>query len=163
MNRGSERFHEINAELGALHDRKQQDYGRPDDPFANVRATEDWSIPAWVGAMIRLNDKVVRLKSYRANGSLANEGVEDSMRDIAVYAIIALVLFEQDAEKLAWPDGRPEDIIKPDEQPSPLRPQWPPMDHPFPTTTDGRELLARAQEVRHVRDSRDSSQLVHAE
>src|SRR5690242_20476207 len=37
----SQRFHDILAELGELHDRKQADYGRGDDPFANVRASEE--------------------------------------------------------------------------------------------------------------------------
>lgn len=93
---GSERFHEILAELGRLHDRKQADYGTDADPFANVRASTEWGIPAWVGAMIRLNDKVRRLQSLSRKGYLANEPAEDSLRDIAVYAIIALVLLESD-------------------------------------------------------------------
>ncbi len=95
----SRRFHELLTELGELHDRKQADYGRDDDPFANVRSTERWGMPAWIGAMMRANDKVHRLQSYALNGNLANEGVEDSLRDIAVYAVIALVLFEQDRDR----------------------------------------------------------------
>jgi hypothetical protein len=92
----SARFHEILRELADLHDRKQADYGRGDDPFANVRASGEWNVPAWVGAMIRLNDKVRRLQSLALKGSLKNEAAEDSMRDIAVYAIISLVLYEQE-------------------------------------------------------------------
>ena len=91
----SARFHELLAESGELHDRKQADYGRGDDPFANVRSSEDWGVPGWVGAMVRLNDKVKRLQNLVANGKLENESAEDSLRDIAVYALIALVLFEQ--------------------------------------------------------------------
>ena len=95
----SERFHQILKELGDLHDKKQLDYGRGNDPFANVRASLDWGVPAWVGAMIRLNDKVKRLQSFSIKGSLANEGVEDSLRDISVYAAIALVLYEEESKK----------------------------------------------------------------
>jgi hypothetical protein len=94
----SARFHEILQEAGELHDRKQADYGRGDDPFANVRASGEWGVSPWVGAMIRLNDKVRRLQSLVANGKLENESAEDSLRDIAVYAIIALVLFEQERD-----------------------------------------------------------------
>ena len=94
----SARFHEILAELAELHDRKQADYGRGDDPFANVRASEEWSVRPWVGALIRLNDKVRRLQTLAGKGTLANEATEDSMRDIAVYAVIALVLYEQEEE-----------------------------------------------------------------
>ena len=91
----SDRFHELLRELGDLHDQKQADYGKDDDPFANVRASQEWGVQPWVGAMIRLTDKVRRLQRYAEKGSLANEGVEDSLKDISVYALIALVLWEQ--------------------------------------------------------------------
>jgi hypothetical protein len=91
----SARFHEILAECGVMHDVKQADYGTDEDPFANVRATEEFGIDAWIGAVIRLADKVQRLKSMVRNGSLKNESVEDSLTDIAVYAIIGRVLWEE--------------------------------------------------------------------
>lgn len=94
----SQRFHQILTELGELHDRKQQDYGRDSDPFANVRGSEDWGMPAWVGAMVRATDKVRRLQTYARKGELANESVEDAFMDLAVYAVIAMVLWEQDQE-----------------------------------------------------------------
>lgn len=92
---GSKRFHEILKVMGELHDKKQKDYGTPADPFANVRASTDFGIPAWVGCMVRANDKIVRLKTYAKTGNLSNEGVEDSFMDLAVYAIIGLCLFEE--------------------------------------------------------------------
>lgn len=92
----SARFHEFLKEAGDLHDLKQTDYGRGDDPFANVRASEEWNIEGWKGAMIRLNDKVRRLQNLCKNGSLNNEAAEDSFMDIAVYALIARVLYEQE-------------------------------------------------------------------
>jgi hypothetical protein len=95
---GSARFHEILKGLGELHDQKQADYGRDNDPFANVRGSEEWGVDPWIGAMVRANDKVRRLQSFIANGELKNESVEDSLRDLAVYAIIALVLFEERSE-----------------------------------------------------------------
>ena len=95
MDKGAVRFHEILRELGDLHDSKGADYGRDGDSFANIRASEEWGIPAWVGAMVRATDKVRRLQRFAQRGSLMNEGAEDSLRDIAVYAIIALVLLEE--------------------------------------------------------------------
>jgi hypothetical protein len=91
----SAKFHTILTELGALHDRKQADYGRDADPFANVRASAEWGLQPWVGAMVRLHDKVRRLQKVAQGGSLANEGVIDSLNDIAVYAVIARVLYEE--------------------------------------------------------------------
>lgn len=92
----SERFHELLKVAGETHDRKQADYGRGNDPFANVRASEDWGVSGWVGALIRLNDKVKRLQSLSQKGYLANESAFDSLMDIAVYALIAYVLLEQE-------------------------------------------------------------------
>lgn len=90
----SQRFHEILHELGELHDRKQQDYGREGDPFANIRASQDWGIRPVVGALLRMNDKVRRLQSWVCTGHLANEGAIDSLNDIPVYAIIARIEHE---------------------------------------------------------------------
>jgi hypothetical protein len=91
----SARFHELLAEAGETHDRKQADYGKGDDPFANVRSSEQWGVDGWVGAMVRLNDKVNRLQALRTKGHLVNEAAKDSFMDIAVYALIAFVLYEQ--------------------------------------------------------------------
>jgi len=86
-------FYSLLVECAELHHAKQQDYGTDADPFANIRASEDWGIPAWKGALMRGGgDKVSRLKTYARTGQLACEGVEDSMKDLAVYALIALVL-----------------------------------------------------------------------
>lgn len=91
----SEAFHAVLREWGGLHDRKQRDYGIATDPFHNVRASEEWGIEPWIGAMNRLCDKIRRLQTYARTGSLANEGVLDSLNDIGVYAGIARVLFEE--------------------------------------------------------------------
>jgi len=94
-NTTSLRFYEILKELGELHDKKQADYGREHDPFANVRASEDWGMEPWVGCMIRANDKLRRLQTFARKGVLVNESVADSFRDLAVYAVIGLCLFEE--------------------------------------------------------------------
>lgn len=103
----SQRFHDILLALGELHDRKQADYGRGDDPFANVRGSTEWGMPGWVGAMVRAQDKTRRLQQYARTAKLENEGVADSFMDLAVYAIIAMVLWEQDQrdedERMARP------------------------------------------------------------
>ena len=89
-------FSEVLAEMQAMHDKKSQDYGVQADPFANVRASEDFGIPGWLGTIVRLNDKITRIKSFAKNGSLANESLRDSLIDIAVYAAIAVALYDQE-------------------------------------------------------------------
>jgi len=90
-------FMSVINEIIELHEKKQNDYGRTDlgDPFANVRASEDFNIPGWLGAVIRANDKVRRIQKFARSETLVNESVEDSLMDAAVYFIIALCLFRE--------------------------------------------------------------------
>lgn len=97
MSAGDPRFHALLNEIARLHDQKQQDYGTDNDPFANVRSSADFGVAPWIGALIRLHDKITRLKSFASRGSLANESAEDSMMDIAVYALIALILYREES------------------------------------------------------------------
>ena len=76
---------------------KSQGYGTNDDPLANVRGSTEWGVPGWQGAMIRAQDKIRRLQAYAVRGELPYESVEDAFKDLASYAIIGLVLFEQEA------------------------------------------------------------------
>lgn len=92
---GDPEFEKIIGEVLAMHRRKGADYGTDEDFFANVTQSQLWGIEPWVGAMLRLNDKVIRLQQAATRGSLANEGIEDSMLDIATYSIIALCLFRR--------------------------------------------------------------------
>jgi len=82
-------------EMRELHVRKAADYGRGEDPLANCRGSREFGVPPWIGTMIRAMDKVHRIKSFVANGSLKNESVEDSLKDLAAYALIALVLYRE--------------------------------------------------------------------
>jgi hypothetical protein len=91
----SRKFYDHLISAGLLHAKKQRDYGKSDDPFANVRSTAEFGVEGWVGAMIRLNDKVKRLQALARNGELHNESAIDSFMDIAVYALIARVLYEE--------------------------------------------------------------------
>lgn len=93
--RGDPRFWAVLKRLGDLHDLKQEDYGSEHDPFANVRASELFGIPAWVGGLVRANDKMHRLQQFAQRGALANESAEDSLLDLAVYAVIAYILYEE--------------------------------------------------------------------
>ncbi len=92
----SKRIHEILFEWGKLHDLKSMDYGRDDDPFANVRSSTEYGVAAWIGALIRAGDKDIRLKTYALKRKLQNESVEDSFDDRGVYTAIAKVLWEEE-------------------------------------------------------------------
>jgi hypothetical protein len=98
---GSADFHALLQTIGELHDRKQLDYGKDDDPFANVRSAEQWGVKSSLGACIRIGDKVARLQTFHRTGVLANESVEDAYQDLAVYALIALCLHREEVAAAA--------------------------------------------------------------
>jgi len=100
MSKGDPRFLAILDEMKEIHVRKSADYGDQTDPLANVRASADWGISPWVGTMIRATDKIIRLQSLLTNGKLENESARDSLIDLASYAIIALILMEEEKEKV---------------------------------------------------------------
>ena len=108
---GDPRLHALLAEIGELHDRKQQDYGRTGDPFANVRASEDFGVTGWIGTMIRANDKMRRVQSMALKGSLQNESLEDSLMDLAVYSLIAIILYRESTAI----DEEDETLVSPEE------------------------------------------------
>jgi hypothetical protein len=93
--KGDPRFHALLQELGELHNKKSADYGLGTDFLANVRASEEFGVPAWKGAVLRMNDKITRIKSSCMKGKLENESMEGSLKDIAAYSLIALLLWRE--------------------------------------------------------------------
>ncbi len=94
----SERFKAILKRISDTHDKKQADYGTSEDPFANISASTEFGIEPWVGTVLRMNDKMTRIRSFIKNGTLKNESIQDSLLDICVYAAIALVKYEESVE-----------------------------------------------------------------
>lgn len=95
---GDPRFHALLAEMGELHARKARDYGANQDPLANLRRSAVFGIPPWKATLVRMGDKVQRLQAYCVNGSLANEGVEDTLMDLAAYSLLALILHREEKQ-----------------------------------------------------------------
>lgn len=100
MSQGNPEFRKILDQMWEMHCRKADDYGSDEDSLANVRGSVEYGIPSWMGAMLRANDKVHRIKRYAKKGKLSNEGVEDSFLDLAAYAVLALVLFREERASL---------------------------------------------------------------
>jgi hypothetical protein len=97
---GSLAFMEVLEELRATHLKKSQDYGDPADALANIRSGASLvGVEPWRGCLIRVADKIQRIKSFCRDGSLANEGFEDALLDLASYAVIALVMFREEQNK----------------------------------------------------------------
>jgi hypothetical protein len=93
---GSREFVAVLDELKALHLKKTLDYGVDEDALANIRQSADVvNMPAWAGCVIRMSDKMHRLKAFFRRGKTEFDGVEDTLKDLACYAAIALVLYRE--------------------------------------------------------------------
>ena len=93
---GSREFLDVLDELRQLHVRKALDYGVDEDALSNIRSSADVvNMPAWAGCILRISDKMHRLKAFFRRGRCEFDGVEDTLKDIACYAAIALVLHRE--------------------------------------------------------------------
>lgn len=82
--------------------KKRVDYAPASDPFANLRRCEKLAcpacgekIPAWLGAMIRLEDKLSRLATLAGKGgvgAVSDESLVDTAVDAVNYIVITLCL-----------------------------------------------------------------------
>jgi hypothetical protein len=96
---GSREFLDVLDELRTLHLRKTMDYGVDEDALSNIRSSADVvNMPAWAGCILRISDKMHRLKAFFRRGRCEFDGVEDTLKDIACYAAIALVLHREQLE-----------------------------------------------------------------
>ena len=80
--------------------RKNADYcGGSHDPFANFRISSVFGIHPALGIMMRMTDKMQRIKAFVANGSLAvkAETFEDACDDLVNYSILLKGLLRSDS------------------------------------------------------------------
>lgn len=92
---GMKRFREITEEMYNLHKKKNHDYAAK-DYLANITASEAFGIDPMIAIVVRLIDKTSRIASFCEQGVLCvkNEKVEDTLTDIAVYAVLARIIYE---------------------------------------------------------------------
>ena len=97
---GSLPFLELLEEVRQLHLSKSQDYGSESDPLANIRQGAEFvGIEPWRACLVRVADKVQRLKTYCRTGRLVHEGVRDTLLDLSAYSLLAIVLFDEGAKR----------------------------------------------------------------
>lgn len=88
-----EKQREIFERMITLSNAKGHDYGEIEDSLYNLRMFGVY------GIVVRLHDKMCRLKSLMQNGSYAVKGetIEDTFIDIANYCMLALILAEEES------------------------------------------------------------------
>lgn len=95
-------------DIVAMNRRKRRDYALDTDPLSNFMQTADaMGLEGFTpveAAEFNVVQKEVRLRALRANGRMddpANESVEDTLLDRAVYAVLVLALWRRRAAVLS--------------------------------------------------------------
>ena len=107
-------------ELLALHEdtsakcrdimrRKNNDYTggqATDDPFANFNMSSAFGVHPALGVVLRIGDKLQRIRSFANDGSLqvSGETIDDACEDIVNYAIIIKGIFRAEAAQCSSED-----------------------------------------------------------
>jgi len=101
-------FEAVLIDMVRLNRRKRRDYALDTSPFSNFDTSAAGmgmkGFGAVEAAIFNVNQKLARLRSLRANGRMddpANETVEDTYLDLAIYAAIALAIYRYPEGKVA--------------------------------------------------------------
>jgi len=79
---------EIYESGSAIMRQKNHDYrGGTGDPYANFRGSTNLGIDPIVGILLRVQDKIMRIKTFAEKGTLKveGEGVKDALIDVTNY------------------------------------------------------------------------------
>lgn len=96
----NKRFLELLDELKSVHVAKSAGYAGKDNPdaFANFRLSNTFGVSAFKGCLVRMADKFTRVGNLIRDSSndMVGESVKDNLLDLASYALIAYVLYEEE-------------------------------------------------------------------
>jgi hypothetical protein len=88
--------------------KKNADYsGGTGDPYANFRISEMFGIHPVMGIVLRMTDKLQRIRAFTKNGVLAveSESVDDAADDLVNYAILIKGLLREERARVVTPDN----------------------------------------------------------
>jgi hypothetical protein len=90
---------ELTNKARKLMANKNHDYrGGSGDPYANFRSAPQLGITPVQGILLRMNDKMMRVKTFDEKGELQvkDEGLEDALIDIINYAVLIGGLIQEE-------------------------------------------------------------------
>lgn len=75
--------------------KKNQDYGNPSNPWLNFEMARLVGVPIERAILIRMSDKLARVSNLlEKEPSVAEEKIEDSLLDLANYAVILMAYLD---------------------------------------------------------------------
>lgn len=94
----SQRYLQLLDEMKDLHIRKNAGYaGDSPDPWANFRMSESFGVSAFLGVLVRMSDKYIRITNLvkNPNNEKVGESIKDTLFDLAAYSLIAIAILEE--------------------------------------------------------------------
>jgi hypothetical protein len=105
----SPRFIQLLREIEVLHNKKNAGYAGADetDPFKNFKFSSILGVSPFKGCLVRMSDKFIRVANLtRCPASeQVGENIKDTLMDLAVYALIAICLYEDQCASGEIPEG----------------------------------------------------------
>lgn len=105
---GDPTYLQLLEEMKSLHIRKNAGYsGESPDRWANFRLAESFGVSTFLGVMVRMSDKWIRITNLVKNPSLdkVGEAIEDTLMDLASYSLIAVCILKEAKLKENKNDG----------------------------------------------------------
>jgi hypothetical protein len=89
------KFHALLEEVATLSDAKNHDYAHEADPLSNFRQATQFGLTPLQGVFVRMGDKYARLSQLASGKVPKNESMRDTLIDLAVYSLIAVLLLDE--------------------------------------------------------------------
>lgn len=95
----SKKYLELLEKMEALHIAKNSGYAGSEnpDPWANFRMAEAFGVSPFLGCLVRMSDKYIRVTNLirKPSDEKVGESVKDTLMDLAAYALIAYCLLDE--------------------------------------------------------------------
>lgn len=98
ISNGDPTYLQLLEDMKSLHIKKNAGYsGDSQDRWANFRLAETLGVSTFLGVMVRMSDKWIRITNLVKNPSFdkVGEAIEDTLMDLASYALIAICILKE--------------------------------------------------------------------
>lgn len=99
---GDKNYLQLLEKMKDLHIRKNAGYsGDSPDRWANFRMSEMFGVSSFLGCLVRMSDKFIRVTNLVKNpdNEKVGENIKDTLMDLASYALISICLLEEQEKK----------------------------------------------------------------
>ena len=98
VSNGDPTYLKLLEDMRTLHVKKNMGYsGKSVDRWANFRMSEVFGVSDYLGALVRMSDKWIRIINLIKNPDLdqVGESVEDTLMNLASYCLIVICLLRE--------------------------------------------------------------------